>query len=333
MPTNEPSKDFYDWLRTSMHKINVLCQGNAPYYRGMSPKEIPSINYDSDFIFSLVPKIARSEYINYLDAEHSAFMTFKNLAGNQVEGLSGWEILTLMRHHDIPTRFLDWTESFDIALYFALSGLKKLKQDTDVAIWVLDPTKLNFLNNLEYVTLYSLEDVHPYKVKNTENRNLLIAELRTYIGAKTPEDVKSFLDEIQGKDSYKIFVELQNEKNKFLKSKLISGEITKEEFEKSLKKSSIPKQNVLFVIPPRKHMRILAQKSFFTLHYDLNPLNKLYKNSNCLEMIKLPKEMISDARHYLRLNDLNEHTLFPELDGLARHINQSYFNEGVYWSF
>jgi hypothetical protein len=43
-----------------------------------------------------------------------------------------------MQHHGIPTRLLDWTETFAVALYFALKGSR-----TDAAIWVLRPGLLN----------------------------------------------------------------------------------------------------------------------------------------------------------------------------------------------
>lgn len=43
------------------------------------------------------------------------------------------EWLALMRHHGAPTRLMDWTYSFFVALHFALG-----KADEDCAVWALD---------------------------------------------------------------------------------------------------------------------------------------------------------------------------------------------------
>lgn len=61
--------------------------------------------------------------------------------------LSGpWRSLFYMQHYGVPTRLLDWSESPFVALYFALSNVKR-KADgqpmADVALWMCDPVKWN----------------------------------------------------------------------------------------------------------------------------------------------------------------------------------------------
>jgi hypothetical protein len=53
-----------------------------------------------------------------------------------------WDYLAHMRHHLVPTRILDWTELFGVALYFALQRAEELESQ-DAAVWLLNPYALN----------------------------------------------------------------------------------------------------------------------------------------------------------------------------------------------
>ena len=67
--------------------------------------------------------------------ENSLYYEFISLVASKIKINSSWESLYLMRHEEIPTRLLDWTEHLGIALFFAL--------DSEVLdnphIWILDP--------------------------------------------------------------------------------------------------------------------------------------------------------------------------------------------------
>ena len=75
--------------------------------------------------------------------ESVLFYDFVAMAGEKIKNENSWEILFSMRHHGLPTRLLDWTTSFAVALYFALSNRSEHSQPH---IWILDPFKLNALN-------------------------------------------------------------------------------------------------------------------------------------------------------------------------------------------
>jgi FRG domain len=63
--------------------------------------------------------------------------------------LTDWEYLFYSRHHGLPTRLIDWTDTLGVAVYFALEPLMDaaLKGGpvpaTEPAIWALNPYSLN----------------------------------------------------------------------------------------------------------------------------------------------------------------------------------------------
>lgn len=95
----------------------------------------------ADSSWKLLPTLARATVSNLKSAEEITFFEFQTRAGEVLpEDASSWRVAFSMQHHGLPTRLLDWTESFAAALYFALKGAEK-----DACVWILNPFELNEL--------------------------------------------------------------------------------------------------------------------------------------------------------------------------------------------
>jgi len=58
-----------------------------------------------------------------------------------VGGLNEWNTYYLAQHHGVPTRLLDWTESFSASLFFAFNNWDG---KTTPCIWMMQPDSLNY---------------------------------------------------------------------------------------------------------------------------------------------------------------------------------------------
>jgi hypothetical protein len=90
----------------------------------------------------LLPGIARPQWRSDEDQrleEYNGYFGFVTAAGSLLPlGADPWTIAFAMQHHGLPTRLLDWSHNFAVAVYFALK-----ESEGDTAIWALDPYELN----------------------------------------------------------------------------------------------------------------------------------------------------------------------------------------------
>lgn len=81
--------------------------------------------------------------------------------------------------------------------------------------------------------------------------------------------------------------------------------------------------SVIAINPPQHTPRQTAQRSVFTLHDDLfTPLETLAKNT--VKKFEVPINAIQPAASFLSLAGMNEFSVFPDLDGLARHLRDEH---------
>jgi FRG domain len=116
---------------------------------------IPFFRGQRDAAWPLTPGIFRGNFRPY--AEQSIYYEFRAgasmLLGNAIEP---WDVLFAMQHHGLPTRLLDWTEVFAVALHFAVR-----EPFETAAVWMLDPYVLNQIS-CQQEEILDIQDDFPH---------------------------------------------------------------------------------------------------------------------------------------------------------------------------
>jgi len=93
----------------------------------------------ADVNWKLIPGVGRLPHNRRKYLENVFIFDFVTRAGALLQDrVPSWRSVFAMQHHGLPTRLLDWTESFGVALFFALREGRG-----DTAVWVLNPFDLN----------------------------------------------------------------------------------------------------------------------------------------------------------------------------------------------
>ena len=114
-------------LRFGLSKASI-----NPWFRGHSERE-----------YCLQPTLYREANRVIKECEKEILRDFKLKSRpfiNEYNAKSDIEYMMLMQHYGLPTRLLDWSESYLVALFFAVCNYKNTK---DASVWVLNPWELN----------------------------------------------------------------------------------------------------------------------------------------------------------------------------------------------
>ena len=177
-----------------------------------------------------------------------------------------WEWLLLARHHGLPSRLLDWTESPAVGLFFSCGEDTQPNASPTGVLWCLLPVELNSLANIRatpasHFPPMMLDDGD----MSDQDRMLAIYSSASVAGASTRNP-----------------------------------------------------RSPAAAMSIRTNARIQAQQGVFTVHHAKKLALEKWGNGSHLWRYIVPKRYKSVIRQQLSWLGINERTLFPELDTVAK---------------
>ncbi|EPC8419954.1 FRG domain-containing protein [Bacillus wiedmannii] len=198
---------------------------------------------------------------------------------------NSWERVCFMQHYGVKTKFLDWSKSFDIALFFAFEGWNPLAKNPDeriATVWVLEPNILNLLSGRPSSRPRESSILVPKK--DEEN----------YSYAK-------FLDSKINNLEGSLAIDLTNNLS------------TDSEPNKRIKA-----QKGVFTM----HETTLDLESELTFRKDYGKSHQKTYVDETLRRIDLKPELYNEVKDYLNNKKLLHHTIYPDIQGISTTINR-----------
>lgn len=244
----------------------------------------------SDAKYNLSPRVARKTA--HVENEWNMMFEFLSYARSHGYELGDkLELLALAQHHGLPTRCMDVTSAFGVALYFASSG--KLTP-RGAAIWCLD------LKEMPYVA---------------------INWYRRYRKG-VPDDLTC---------DYQIFPNLPKIAGRHIVPMNIRDQIDREIDDYMTYPETPPyppRHPPILVAPPHISRRITAQDgNFAVIDPNGGHLAKQLKTLRCqnaLTGIWLSPKLVAEVRAHLKVLGVSRRLLFPDIDNLALDITDRY---------
>ena len=153
---------FLDAIHEARKELS--CEHSGAWFRGVS-----------NCRYRLYPTLLRPRARIDLKRERAIYEDAEDFTiVETARTMSSWERLVQLQHHGTPTRLLDWTETFGVALYFALGG-SNFSNPRSPALWILNPFKLAQLsrkNNDKRIGVFHKESNTDYFVHFVQGAQL-----------------------------------------------------------------------------------------------------------------------------------------------------------------
>ena len=312
---------------------NEYC-GSTWIYRGQSDAEW-QLTSSFQRQANIYPHSIRNLERSLRGKEHAAISSFKAKAWQYVDNheMTDLEWLMLMRHHGVPTRLVDFTDSPTIALYFALEDNPK----GNFTIWALNRD--------------AMEDAYTRSLVGTKIPG--IVELFSKYGDKANDVLNDenptdpiVIKALSYFDNFSLSgatVEMRNESNRRLANAILSTPLDKEP-------SFPPDVGAIWFYPEKPSPRMKAQQGLFLMPLSMGQpfADSLYNSLNIVAPIKMdhvptikvseihkcssemaninlmkfvfPQELLPAARDVLLLSNCSRDNLYPDIDGVAMHV-------------
>lgn len=156
----EDVADYLDACKFIHHKWNDV----ELWYRGVNCSK-----------HKLIPSAYRNTVWDFSTQKgDSLYQEFKRRIHPYVPNamnLGFFERYQLMQHYGLPTRLLDWTQGYLIALYFAV---RESESASIPSVWIIAPGWLNKTTNSDDETIYIVD-------KDTVDKDTGITSIRRYV--------------------------------------------------------------------------------------------------------------------------------------------------------
>ena len=125
----------YEEIKEIVNQCSFQAE-NAVFYRGTSSLLVPSI----------VEKCSFNSYADVVAKEHFLLDDFKKYSHLKYEFIGqvakDWEIRIAAREHGLASSLMDWSNSLDTALEFAIYHFESKKIDF-TSLWILNKSEIN----------------------------------------------------------------------------------------------------------------------------------------------------------------------------------------------